>query len=934
MADEVEHRFVAEVRPGLVAAGVVPGGTTVRVELDGAAPVDVVVAIDGPERVAGLDPAAVTRMVPPPGTTDFEPNLFAAIELAHPALPWMSSPARTPRLPWMVLVVIAEQPGVTVTGTARGTVISIDAPAVLARELPDLTEAWAWVHAHTIGAAGAAITPAELSHSRDASCARLVCPRRLEPRRRYHAALVPAFAAGIRAALGEAPEASDALAWTATTPLPLRLPAYRAWSFSTGDGGDFASLARALVARTIPAEAGVAAVDASAPGWGLADQAERVVLDGGVLRPIDAAAPTQPVATAALGAAIGDAIDAAAAPVSVPTLAPPLYGGNAIGATRTLGGPAWLERVNRDPRLRIAAGRGAELVRRMQDELVEAAWRELGDGEAANRLVRQGELAAVAGARLRARYLEPLHDAELVAVTRPAHHRFRLDDAPAGRPPRPTLAAAIDASALPTHAVSAAFRRIARPGGRAARAAGSGVGGELIDRANRAALAIVPPPRLPDGIAALDATSLAEGIAPRFSSARPAVIDDSAAHWRSTVVDRVAPTTGTTTVALARRRETHVPPEEIDWVPAPPSMDDALDPIVIDEFAAAARAHQQYLVEHLGAIRRRPPRRPLAGGALAAARARFMAAAAPMAGLVPEMRARLDGPAVPAGLRPVTIEPTFDQPLLHRLRALGPGALLPGLTGVPADTVALLAPDHDAVAALLLGANHELASELAWRGFPGPPGASPLRCFWGRIAVRPDGQLVRLPDIPAVAAWPSAGPPPPPVHLVLLVRGELLRRYPNAIAYLAPARWHHAHRVLGTGASRAPLVQASLGADTAIYGFDLDAATVAGADRPGPAGWYVVIEEHPQEPRFGLGAGPDRPLTTWRDLTWTRVTPGDVRGDHLVVGGPLAALQPTTPAGLRWGADSAQLAAITLRRPTRIAIHGSRLVRPAAPEPS
>jgi hypothetical protein len=297
---------------------------------------------------------------------------------------------------------------------------------------------------------------------------------------------------------------------------------------------------------------------------------------------------------------------------------------------------------------------------------------------------------------------------------------------------------------------------------------------------------------------------------------------------------------------------------------------------------------------------------------------------------MPALAARITGhaPTQLGELRPVTVTPTFERPLIHGLRALGIQHVLPGIDAVPTDTVALLAPDHDAVHGFLLGANHELASELTWRGFPAPPGMTPLLTFWGRIGTS-SGRTVRLPDIPPVRHWPAAGPSPAPVNLVLLIRGALVERYPSAVVYLQAARWQHTRRVLGESAPRPPLIQVSLAADTAIYGFDLDAPTVEGLPHPGDPGWYVVIEEHPQEPRFGLAAGPERELVSWRDLTWTRVAAGDLRGTHLVVDGPLASLQPEQPAGLLWGTDSAQLAAITLRRPTRIAIHASLLVRPA-----
>jgi hypothetical protein len=901
-----EHRFVSFVKVGAAAAGLSPALSTLRLGIEGADDVTVSLATHGPGDVMAIDASAVTRLVPRPGASDFEPDHLAAIELAHPALPWMLSPPRTPLLPWLALIVVEERPGVARQRAGSIDVLDLAAPADLARELPDLAQAWAWVHAHGVGPAGAELAASAFAHSAEPTSARLLCPRRLEPRRRYHAALVPVFAAGVQAALGlPVTAAFDALAWDATTPLPLRLPCYRAWSFSTGEGGDFAALARALRPRRLDAAAGRAELDASTPGWGIADVPGRRVAIGGVLRPAGTEPPAAPPDAIALGAAIGELIDdaAVAAPGEVPVLAPPLYGAHATGATRTDGPPGWIARYNRDVRLRVAAGLGTELVRREQDALVEAAWQEIGEAEAANRVLRHAEVAAAIGERLRARYVEPLPDGELIQATRPAHRRMRLADGGL------TLRAELAASAVPTRAVSAPFRRLTRPTGRASRRLGDGaLAGTLVERTNRTdkeRIDPAPPHPVLHGLAALDAISEAEHIQPRFNSARPGVIDESAASWKARPELRVA------TRALARSREPHIPPEEIDWTPDPPSTIDEPDPVQIDQFAAAARRHQRYLVEHLGAIDPPRPRRPLAGGALAAVRRRYAEAASPRASLVPILAARLEGvaPAAVAALRPIAITPAYERPLLPALIGLGAGHVLPGADDVPADTIAMLAPDHDAVAACLLGANHELAAELRWRGVPIAPDATPLRRFWDRISRGADGALVRDPDIPPVRDWPDAGPPPTPVGLVLLVRGELIRRYRNAIVTLVEARWDHRYRVPGKGTPRAPLFQLAFGDDAALYGFDLDAAAVVGGDAPGgPAGWYVVIEEHPQEPRFGLVAG-------------------DLRGGtHLRVDGPLAALHPDGDVTLRWGVDAAQTAAILLRRPTRIAIHGSRLV--------
>ena len=114
--------------------------------------VPVSVRLRGPADVVGLDAHQVIRMDPRPDTTDFEPNCFASIEFDRADFPWLFTPAHadaTGRLrPWLCLVVLREQDGVTIGPVGQNPlpVLQIAAPARPVDELPDLAECWAWVH--------------------------------------------------------------------------------------------------------------------------------------------------------------------------------------------------------------------------------------------------------------------------------------------------------------------------------------------------------------------------------------------------------------------------------------------------------------------------------------------------------------------------------------------------------------------------------------------------------------------------------------------------------------------------------------------------------------------------------------------------------------------------------------------------------------------
>jgi hypothetical protein len=232
------------------------------------------------------------------------------------------------------------------------------------------------------------------------------------------------------------------------------------------------------------------------------------------------------------------------------------------------------------------------------------------------------------------------------------------------------------------------------------------------------------------------------------------------------------------------------------------------------------------------------------------------------------------------------------------------------------------------VEAFLVGLNHELARELAWRGFPTTRRGTSFRRFWD---ARDDGDAGSIPEI---RTWPaashlgahlagsgSAG------QLVLLVRSDLLRRYPRATVTAVEAAWTpDGRRVPGSG-ERQPAFRGSSRGEVVFVGFDLDAAEARGGTDPaGPGGWFFVLQEQPLVPRFGFDEpGADVPLApaSWDDATWAHV---DVApGRHVTLAGRLAGT--TLPRGsgpdLSWGKDAAHMAAIAQQAPFRLAVHAS-----------
>src|SRR4029453_1165815 len=94
-----------------------------------------------------------------------------------------------------------------------------------------------------------------------------------------------------------------------------------------------------------------------------------------------------------------------------------------------------------------------------------------------------------------------------------------------------------------------------------------------------------------------------------------------------------------------------------------------------------------------------------------------------------------------------------------------------------------------------------------------------------------------------------------------------------------------------------------------FVGFPVTPAAAIGSGAS--PGYFVVIQEHPTEPRFGLDAAVTAALTS-------------ANKTHLAIG-----TQPPVGVPLKgrtWGKNSAHMADITRRLPVRITIHASQLV--------
>jgi hypothetical protein len=231
----------------------------------------------------------------------------------------------------------------------------------------------------------------------------------------------------------------------------------------------------------------------------------------------------------------------------------------------------------------------------------------------------------------------------------------------------------------------------------------------------------------------------------------------------------------------------------------------------------------------------------------------------------------------------------LDRPVWRDVDGAFPEWLLPGLAGLPEDSVLALETNPAFVDALLLGLNTQLLGELRWRNVPVATGCTPLRAFWQRSD---PATADRVDDVLGVANWPDATDLGDPAHgpaqlagrdLVVAVRGRLFLRYPSTVVYLTSAEVGGAPNFdVGPAADATrvlPTFQGRIGDDVAFFGFD-------GFDPDRIGEFWLVFEEPPAGYRFANDVAAPAAPADWAVATFARPVRVLIRGDRLVPGQP------------------------------------------------
>jgi hypothetical protein len=680
-------------------------------------------------------------------------------------------------------------------------------------------------------------------------------------------------------------------------------------------------------------------------------------------------------------------------PDAPPAVGPPVYGQLAVGETATAANletvaPPWVRATNLDPRLRVAGGLGGEVVRQNADRYVEEAWRQVGDVQGANNLRRRGEFSLAASATLHRKWIATVPAADLVTSTSPVHARVFVGQ-------NLTIIGRLRQSPVPPSIASVEYRRTTR-----ARGSGSGAAAwrALVSPAVLAShsadaqplkvavpidtIDVLVAPSKVWGVASapailgrldpsLNQTGMtAEQVATRLdtmsslTSVTFATADQAATRAGATEIDGVLSAVGmqpvgevtavvTATPSVAEPIATH-PGGTTTTTTLPVVAGHGL-PIVhfpIPEQTATALKEQMFEVakviidrEIVASDAAPLPGTSLAGG-FESLRQTIVAALDPVVTTVRMVNHRISAltDAQTKALNDIMAAPDLSEPTYQALAAISHDWLLPGIDTLPPGTTTLVESNRTFISAFLVGMNHELARELLWREYPTDQRGTYSRQFWAHrntgnqadqydlkfpLNAAPQLTLEQLGEGPGVAASP----------LVLVVKGELVRRYPGMLVTAAKTKKTGSIRALDPATEIQPDFMARLEPDVLLVGFESlsadDVWTLAAND---DTAWWFFFAEHFTEPRFGLDlpSGDSATLADWNDATWANATldaAGRLGANSFNVP-PLPKSKPGTPPGPKfdWHGSSSSIAWILLQYPFRRGIRAIDLL-PPRPQP-
>lgn len=842
----------------------------------------------------------------------------------------------------------------------------------------------------------------ELKTDPDGVYSRVMCPRKLDPNVMYHAFLVPSFETGRLAGLERDP--SGVMAQQASWGMgsDLEFPVYYRWHFRTGANFDFESLVKLIEPRVMDQRVGSRPMDCSAPGYFRADSEQEipapnpktVLLEGAVMAPT--AVSTQIIPNeyqTEIGKLINLNRGQEENREEDPIVTLPFYGmyhamrkdlskpGEKVVPVFDPNSDSWYNDLNRDPRNRVPAGFGVQAVQDDQEKLMDQAWKQLNDVLEANRKMQLALLMAQTMERGYAKNILPQPKENVLSFSRSLSSKILSGGT--------TVKKAINLGRIPDAVMMPGFKKLIRQNSSVARSlekqALAPSFSILLQSTNRAGgltaasvdkftglpslngvLRVTEPPRLEnvqvwslqsnlDQEAIFYQKSYQGGL-PEISTWDKLMNKDlvKAVNESKAAPPVVGPTILKRTSAAS-------------WLkmnPATLKVDPkaAIKPIdlVKDKGFVANPGYKKAFTEYdlIYSFRDVPTTAPSTDIAKLAIDS--LQTFKPLHAYKKLLDARVSWsagtrrPNVDADFLPAMAYPDFPAPAYKFLVDRDKELLLPNLHLIQPNTFSLLKTNQKFIESYLVGLNFEMGRELLWREYPTDMRGSYFRQFWDvKGFVSPDStptDAESLKDIAPIHKWKKTAPlgsnnsrdkEGDSEQLVFVIRGELLKKFPNTVIYAQKAfkkdgKWEITKDLNETQFKkevRFPIYQAELPPDIKLLGFDLTIDEAAGntamADFPGnKEGWFFMIAEVPGEPRFGMDIKFDPVIPdkfTWSDLSWENF--GTEPMPFVTVKRSPNTKDSVATRGI-WNnqSASADMASILIQRPVMVAVHATEML--------
>ncbi|HTS45756.1 MAG TPA: hypothetical protein VMH01_15255 [Puia sp.] len=679
-----------------------------------------------------------------------------------------------------------------------------------------------------------------------------------------------------------------------------------------------------------------------------------------------------------------------------PVISVPIYGSNHAKQSADdvvsldITNNYWVNDLNKDPRTRVPAGFGTTIVQNNQSYLMPKAWAQVSAILQANKIIKSTVFMMKVALQMTVKTMSQLPQQVLMAVSNPVLSRVM------GSPT--TIAHQIRQSNIPAAIYSGAFRRLMRPRARIARRIspnGKLAFDDLVTGLNNNKLNIGPVNVLPAGLPNTQQISGEIGptnlplwltfllkyaiwilvillvifILLALITGRFALFGILAAaavggyFYLTNLKKNVTASQNLNDPQAELNSIAGIPPQPSfslqlsseSSIPAPTPTTPGADSVEAVNFRKALPDIFQRMAIQV-------PVKPVVALDLGNAYTKVSTAIHPHTAFPLRLSYKIRFPnyislTEPDKIFPAMAYPDIEDPMYKYLNAISQDLLLPNIKLVPNNCVSLVETNPKFIESYMVGLNHEMGRELLWNEYPTDERGSYFRQFWDvKGIIEPSSTLSEAQqteaykDIKPIDTWgvhtllgshnnrmPPGSTSP---QAVLVIRGELLKRYPNTLIFAQKA-------IAGTNGGdpvidlsltdqtfpkevKFPLYKADAPPDIKFFGFDLTIDQAKGTDLTDGftdhLGWFFVIQEIPGEPRFGMDItySPDSGGITWADLSWENFSDPNIA--FITAGVVPAPPSGSFPATYSWGKDAANMASILFRKPSMVAIHASEML--------